>query len=143
MIVEPEPPVKLLDDLFKKTQALPCIYWLPLTDEQVLHSLVRDRCQLLDLDCAYNQAFDAQVVERKKKKEEEVAAYEKAREERRKARVEEQEALTKEKQRKADERRREIEERARKVRIILLLVVHINLRYHSDLMRAWQLVTAA
>ncbi|XP_057713022.1 apoptotic chromatin condensation inducer in the nucleus isoform X2 [Corythoichthys intestinalis] len=29
-----EPPAKLLDDLFRKTKAVPCIYWLPLTDEQ-------------------------------------------------------------------------------------------------------------
>lgn len=29
------PPAKLLDDLFKKTRAIPCIYWLPLTNEQV------------------------------------------------------------------------------------------------------------
>ncbi|KAJ8011770.1 hypothetical protein DPEC_G00061710 [Dallia pectoralis] len=29
-----EPPGKLLDDLFNKTKAAPCIYWLPLTDEQ-------------------------------------------------------------------------------------------------------------
>uniref|UniRef100_A0A8C8GPD7 Apoptotic chromatin condensation inducer 1b n=1 Tax=Oncorhynchus tshawytscha TaxID=74940 RepID=A0A8C8GPD7_ONCTS len=29
-----EPPVKLLDDLFNKTKAAPCIYWLPLTEEQ-------------------------------------------------------------------------------------------------------------
>ncbi|KAJ8008451.1 hypothetical protein DPEC_G00104960 [Dallia pectoralis] len=29
-----EPPAKLLDDLFNKTKAAPCIYWLPLTDEQ-------------------------------------------------------------------------------------------------------------
>uniref|UniRef100_A0A672YWR0 Apoptotic chromatin condensation inducer in the nucleus-like n=1 Tax=Sphaeramia orbicularis TaxID=375764 RepID=A0A672YWR0_9TELE len=31
-----EPPAKLLDDLFLKTKAAPCIYWLPLTDEQVI-----------------------------------------------------------------------------------------------------------
>lgn len=31
-----EPPAKLLDDLFLKTKAAPCIYWLPLTEEQVL-----------------------------------------------------------------------------------------------------------
>ena len=30
-----EAPAKLLDDLFCKTKATPCIYWLPLTDEQV------------------------------------------------------------------------------------------------------------
>ncbi|XP_051570269.1 apoptotic chromatin condensation inducer in the nucleus-like isoform X2 [Myxocyprinus asiaticus] len=29
-----EPPAKLLDDLFRKTEAAPCIYWLPLTEEQ-------------------------------------------------------------------------------------------------------------
>ncbi|XP_045068152.1 apoptotic chromatin condensation inducer in the nucleus-like isoform X4 [Coregonus clupeaformis] len=29
-----EPPAKLLDDLFSKTKAAPCIYWLPLTEEQ-------------------------------------------------------------------------------------------------------------
>lgn len=33
--VEEEPPAKLLDDLFRKTKATPCIYWLPLTEEQV------------------------------------------------------------------------------------------------------------
>ncbi|KAJ8387616.1 hypothetical protein AAFF_G00151660, partial [Aldrovandia affinis] len=31
-----EPPAKLLDDLFCKTKAAPCIYWLPLTDQQAL-----------------------------------------------------------------------------------------------------------
>ncbi|KAJ3584619.1 hypothetical protein NHX12_015114 [Muraenolepis orangiensis] len=30
-----EPPAKLLDDLFLKTKAAPCIYWLPLNEEQV------------------------------------------------------------------------------------------------------------
>ena len=30
-----EAPGKLLDDLFRKTKALPCIYWLPLSKEQV------------------------------------------------------------------------------------------------------------
>lgn len=31
-----EAPGKLLDDLFRKTKALPCIYWLPLTKDQVI-----------------------------------------------------------------------------------------------------------
>lgn len=31
---EAEPP-RLLDDLFRKTKTTPCIYWLPLTPEQV------------------------------------------------------------------------------------------------------------
>lgn len=35
---EEEPPTaKLLDDLFRKTKTTPCIYWLPLTNEQVRH----------------------------------------------------------------------------------------------------------
>ena len=31
-----ESPAKLLDDLFRKTKATPCIYWLPLTEDQVV-----------------------------------------------------------------------------------------------------------
>lgn len=30
-----EPPLRLLDDLFRKTKTTPCVYWLPLTPEQV------------------------------------------------------------------------------------------------------------
>lgn len=32
---------KLLDELFRKTKATPCIYWLPLTDAQVRGELTR------------------------------------------------------------------------------------------------------
>lgn len=32
---ENDPPLRLLDDLFRKTKTTPCIYWLPLTSEQV------------------------------------------------------------------------------------------------------------
>lgn len=32
---ENEPPIRLLDDLFRKTKGTPCIYWLPLTPEAV------------------------------------------------------------------------------------------------------------
>jgi apoptotic chromatin condensation inducer in the nucleus len=28
-------PGRLLDDLFRKTKATPCIYWMPLSEEQV------------------------------------------------------------------------------------------------------------
>lgn len=44
-----EPPAKLLDDLFRKTKAAPCIYWLPLTDSQVragLPALLRAAARL-------------------------------------------------------------------------------------------------
>ena len=33
--VEEEPAAKLLDDLFCKTTTRPCLYWLPLTEEEV------------------------------------------------------------------------------------------------------------
>lgn len=36
-----EPPAKLLDDLFLKTKAAPCIYWLPHTEEQVGFTCLR------------------------------------------------------------------------------------------------------
>ncbi|XP_069094322.1 apoptotic chromatin condensation inducer in the nucleus isoform X2 [Pleurodeles waltl] len=39
-----EPPAKLLDDLFRKTKAAPCIYWLPLTPEQVVKK-IEDRAE--------------------------------------------------------------------------------------------------
>uniref|UniRef100_A0A8D3BS05 Apoptotic chromatin condensation inducer 1b n=1 Tax=Scophthalmus maximus TaxID=52904 RepID=A0A8D3BS05_SCOMX len=35
-----EPPAKLLDDLFLKTKSAPCIYWLPLTEEQATQRLL-------------------------------------------------------------------------------------------------------
>lgn len=41
-----DPPAKLLDDLFRKTKAAPCIYWLPLTDEQVRNKSVFMLCSL-------------------------------------------------------------------------------------------------
>jgi len=41
--VEEEPPAKLLDDLFRKTKAIPCIYWLPLTDEQVAEKMAEEK----------------------------------------------------------------------------------------------------
>lgn len=38
-----ESPAKLLDDLFNKTKATPCIYWLPLNEEQaVARAAVRE-----------------------------------------------------------------------------------------------------
>jgi hypothetical protein len=36
---EEDAPAKLLDDLFRKTKCTPCIYWLPLTAEQVCWDL--------------------------------------------------------------------------------------------------------
>ncbi|XP_070292798.1 apoptotic chromatin condensation inducer in the nucleus isoform X2 [Salvelinus sp. IW2-2015] len=63
-----EPPVKLLDELFNKTKAAPCIYWLPLTEEQF----------------AQKETARQERMKRRKEQQEEV---EKKREEERKERM--------------------------------------------------------
>uniref|UniRef100_A0A4W5JMI5 Apoptotic chromatin condensation inducer 1a n=1 Tax=Hucho hucho TaxID=62062 RepID=A0A4W5JMI5_9TELE len=63
-----EPPVKLLDDLFNKTKAAPCIYWLPLTEEQF----------------AQKETARQERIKRRKEQQE---AVEKKREEERKERM--------------------------------------------------------
>ncbi|KAJ3595323.1 hypothetical protein NHX12_004627 [Muraenolepis orangiensis] len=67
-----EPPAKLLDDLFQKTKAAPCIYWLPLTEETF----------------ALREAANAErAKERERKRKEQDEAEEKKKEEQRKERV--------------------------------------------------------
>lgn len=51
---ENDPPLRLLDDLFRKTKTTPCIYWLPLTPEQVSNGSFQRTQQPLD----YGYLFD-------------------------------------------------------------------------------------
>ncbi|KAL6118500.1 acin1 [Pungitius sinensis] len=67
-----EPPVKLLDDLFLKTKAAPCIYWLPLSEEQAVQRLL-DRTE--------------RQKERERRRKEQQEEEEKKREEERKERL--------------------------------------------------------
>ncbi|XP_044223833.1 apoptotic chromatin condensation inducer in the nucleus isoform X1 [Thunnus albacares] len=68
-----DPPAKLLDDLFRKTKAAPCIYWLPLTEEQFVQR---------------EAARAERMKEReKRRKEQEEEEEEKKREEERKERM--------------------------------------------------------
>uniref|UniRef100_A0A3B4UDJ7 Apoptotic chromatin condensation inducer 1a n=1 Tax=Seriola dumerili TaxID=41447 RepID=A0A3B4UDJ7_SERDU len=67
-----DPPAKLLDDLFRKTKAAPCIYWLPLTEEQVRHRAA---------------ARAERMKEREKRRKEQEEEEEKKREEERKERM--------------------------------------------------------
>ncbi|XP_029929511.1 apoptotic chromatin condensation inducer in the nucleus isoform X2 [Myripristis murdjan] len=67
-----EPPAKLLDDLFRKTKAAPCIYWLPLTDEQFVQR---------------EAARAERMKEREKRRKELEEEEEKKREEERKERM--------------------------------------------------------
>lgn len=50
---EEEAPAKLLDDLFRKTKSTPCIYWLPLTAEQVSKRCSHTKLLLLELLTSY------------------------------------------------------------------------------------------
>nr|XP_029498973.1 apoptotic chromatin condensation inducer in the nucleus isoform X2 [Oncorhynchus nerka] len=67
-----EPPVKLLDELFKKTKAAPCIYWLPLTEEQFSQK---------------ETAHQERMKEREKRRKEQQEEVEKKREEDRKEKM--------------------------------------------------------
>ncbi|XP_034712458.1 apoptotic chromatin condensation inducer 1b isoform X2 [Etheostoma cragini] len=67
-----EPPVKLLDDLFLKTKAAPCIYWLPLSEEQAAQRLL-DRTE--------------RQKERERRRKEQQEEEEKKREEEKKERL--------------------------------------------------------
>ncbi|KAM4809131.1 apoptotic chromatin condensation inducer in the nucleus [Rhinophrynus dorsalis] len=90
--VQEEPPAKLLDDLFNKTKAAPCIYWLPLTDDQVLQKFA-DRAE--------------RAKEREKRRKEEEEQLEEERKERAKEREKETER-NRDRTREADrEKRRE------------------------------------
>uniref|UniRef100_A0A8C4EAK1 Apoptotic chromatin condensation inducer 1b n=1 Tax=Dicentrarchus labrax TaxID=13489 RepID=A0A8C4EAK1_DICLA len=67
-----EPPAKLLDDLFLKTKAAPCIYWLPLTEEQAAQRVL-DRTE--------------RQKERERRRKEQQEEEEKKREEEKKERL--------------------------------------------------------
>ncbi|MEQ2251917.1 hypothetical protein ILYODFUR_016137, partial [Ilyodon furcidens] len=74
-----DPPAKLLDDLFRKTKAVPCIYWLPLTEEQFLQ---REAARAERV-----KEREERRKEREKKRKEEEEEEEKKREEERKERT--------------------------------------------------------
>jgi len=76
-----EEPAKLLDNLFNKTKAQPHIYWLPLTDQQVVERVAeRERRRLERQKEREASQKDAEKADKKRKEEEE-----KRREERRKS----------------------------------------------------------
>ncbi|KFM74689.1 Apoptotic chromatin condensation inducer in the nucleus, partial [Stegodyphus mimosarum] len=61
-------PAKLLDDLFQKTKASPCIYWLPLTDEQVNEREEAKRLRRIEREKRNQQAREQEESERKSKR---------------------------------------------------------------------------
>uniref|UniRef100_A0A8C6UDX1 Apoptotic chromatin condensation inducer 1b n=1 Tax=Neogobius melanostomus TaxID=47308 RepID=A0A8C6UDX1_9GOBI len=70
-----EPPAKLLDDLFMKTKAAPCIYWLPLTEEQAAQRVLARTERKKE-----RERIRKEMAEEDKKREEEKRERLKARE---------------------------------------------------------------
>ncbi|XP_037131466.1 apoptotic chromatin condensation inducer in the nucleus [Syngnathus acus] len=66
-----EPPAKLLDDLFRKTKATPCIYWLPLTDEQFVEREAARAERMKEREQRLKQQQQQEEEEEEKKSKEE------------------------------------------------------------------------
>ncbi|XP_062239651.1 apoptotic chromatin condensation inducer 1b [Platichthys flesus] len=64
-----EPPAKLLDDLFLKTKAAPCIYWLPLTEDQATQRILdrKERQKERELRCKQKQEDEDKKREEERK----------------------------------------------------------------------------
>lgn len=60
-------PAKLLDDLFRKTKATPCIYWLPLTDDQIAHKEEQRKQRRLDRERRRQQQQLQEEEDRRKR----------------------------------------------------------------------------
>ncbi|NP_001292511.1 apoptotic chromatin condensation inducer 1b [Danio rerio] len=65
-----EPPVKLLDDLFHKTKAAPCIYWLPLTDEQATQRDQERADRIKEREKRRKEIFEEEDKKRKEREQE-------------------------------------------------------------------------
>lgn len=67
-----ETPAKLLDDLFRKTKATPCIYWLPLTASQIAEKEEMRRQRLAERETRMRevqQRRDEELQQRQKERE--------------------------------------------------------------------------
>ncbi|XP_077401081.1 apoptotic chromatin condensation inducer 1b isoform X2 [Vanacampus margaritifer] len=72
-----EPPAKLLDDLFLKTKTAPCIYWLPLTEEQAAQRVVERSERQKERERRLKEQQDEQEKVREERKKERLKAREK------------------------------------------------------------------
>ncbi|XP_061133466.1 apoptotic chromatin condensation inducer 1b [Syngnathus typhle] len=71
-----EPPAKLLDDLFLKTKAAPCIYWLPLTEQQAAQRLVERSERQKERERRLKELQEEQEKVREERKKERLKARE-------------------------------------------------------------------
>ncbi|XP_024143722.1 apoptotic chromatin condensation inducer 1b [Oryzias melastigma] len=72
-----EPPAKMLDDLFLKTKAAPCIYWLPLTEEQVAQRLLDRSERQKERERKRKELEEAEDKKREEEKKERLKSREK------------------------------------------------------------------
>ncbi|XP_030609113.1 apoptotic chromatin condensation inducer 1b isoform X2 [Archocentrus centrarchus] len=72
-----EPPAKLLDDLFLKTKTAPCIYWLPLTEEQVAQRLLDRTERQKERERRHKEQQEEEEKKREEEKKERLKGREK------------------------------------------------------------------
>ncbi|XP_035005246.2 apoptotic chromatin condensation inducer 1b [Hippoglossus stenolepis] len=72
-----EPPAKLLDDLFLKTKAAPCIYWLPLTEDQATQRILDRKERQKERERRCKQQQEDEDKKREEERKERLKAREK------------------------------------------------------------------
>ncbi|XP_076016606.1 apoptotic chromatin condensation inducer 1b isoform X2 [Genypterus blacodes] len=72
-----EPPSKMLDDLFLKTKAAPCIYWLPLTEEQAAQRILDRAERQKERERIRKERHEEEGKKREEEKKEKVKGREK------------------------------------------------------------------
>ncbi|XP_030285976.1 apoptotic chromatin condensation inducer 1b [Sparus aurata] len=72
-----EPPAKLLDDLFLKTKAAPCIYWLPHTEEQAAQRLLDRTERQKERERRHKEQQEEEEKKREEEKKERLKGREK------------------------------------------------------------------
>ena len=128
----PSEATKLLDDLFRKTQATPSLYWLPLSEAEVMFLVLLATCHHFCLVFSYRPPFnlathtrtqvqvkqqerEAREAEREKRRQERQKAYEEERKKEREREREREEMAKKERERRIqEERERRARERVRR-----------------------------
>ncbi|XP_075175532.1 apoptotic chromatin condensation inducer in the nucleus isoform X7 [Anomaloglossus baeobatrachus] len=102
--VQEEPPAKLLDDLFHKTKAAPCIYWLPLTDDQIVKILADRAERAKEREKRRKEQEEQEEEERKERAKERGKEAERSRERAREAEREKRRAHSREHPRERERR---------------------------------------
>uniref|UniRef100_A0A182IU32 Uncharacterized protein n=1 Tax=Anopheles atroparvus TaxID=41427 RepID=A0A182IU32_ANOAO len=110
---ENEPPIRLLDDLFRKTKATPCIYWLPLTTEQIAVKEEQRRKNMAEHQRRLDEQRKLQEEERERERKRERERRERERERDRERELDRERDRERDRDRDRDRRRTRSRERSR------------------------------